>query len=93
MMNKKRLSIVIDETCVNEEENQTMEINKESSSLNNNVTYESHLRHSRKAKFIETENRMTELNIPILNQILNFMEKENSFIDISYSWYTIILTF
>lgn len=85
MMNiKKRLSIVIDDTREDEEETQNFKIQKECSSLKmleNQIQVENYL------KYLEDDrNKILELNNPIINQILFYMESENVITDFSYTW-------
>ena len=80
---KKRLSITIEEPREDEEEMLITEINKETKNfLNSDMIL-------RDRDFIfseENKSRISEINNPYVNNILNYMENESSGTDLSYNW-------
>lgn len=79
---RKRLTIQIEESHDNEEEIQMLKIKNEGSLINcDNNSNDCKIKHSD-----ENKHKIKELNHPYINQLLNYMESENSGSDLSYTW-------
>jgi hypothetical protein len=82
MMNiRKRLSIDIDEENTNEEEILINQIKKEVSNLNLGSSLQTLM-----SKSEEERNKLLEVDNNIINQVVNFMESENTGMDLSNHW-------
>ena len=80
---RKRLSIQVEDTHEDEEDIQLAQLQNETKSMK---LFDSA---DNKNKFSDdNRHKIIELNNSYVNQLLNYMEGENSSSDLSYNWYT-----
>ncbi len=80
---KKRLNIEVDETPQSEEEIQLSAI---SSLISNNYSQENFRLNNQSPSSSEISLEFNGLNICFLNDVLSYMEQENTDSDVSFKW-------